>query len=278
MSPSCSQGPFYWVKNYFTFYWHVFPVLSSKVLLPILWENTGPYHQVYEPLPLSPGQSHNSNAMYKAGSQHPAVLSLEQPKLRGPGHLWTQVGSPVKSLLRPPSQNLSGAHLPTPNILKNYASHRSDSRSWSKVLSNLTNFVILKFGLLPQYGVSIKKIVIQGLFNFSGSHLPSPIQQRIIIIITLNLGDWSNLLYLYTDLDLHDWDSEHLELGLSKWPQANRRNSWATSTISNSSSFSLAWALCPKQYRKKNKPILFSQKAFIYSKISLTAQAFSSLD
>lgn len=134
--------------------------------------------------------------------------------------------------------------------------------SQSKVFSNLTGFVILKFGLLPQYGVSIKKTVIQGLFNFSGSHLPSPTQQRIIII-TLNLGHWSNLFYLYIDLDQHDWDSEHLELRLSKGPQKNRRNSWATSTISHSSSFSLAWALCPKQYMKKPN-LYFSCKRLSY--------------
>lgn len=77
--------------------------------------------------PFESRQSDNSNAIYKAGSHHPAVLSLAQLKFWGQGHLWTQVGSPVKSLLKPQSQNLNGAHFPTPTKVKNYASHRSDS-------------------------------------------------------------------------------------------------------------------------------------------------------
>lgn len=124
MSRSSSQGLFYWVKNYFTFYWHV---LSSKVLLLFPWENTGPYYQVRELLSLSQDKVTTAMQCTRLGPHHPAVLSLAQLKFWGQGHLWTQVGSPVKSLLKPQSQNLNGAHFPTATKVKNYASHRSDS-------------------------------------------------------------------------------------------------------------------------------------------------------
>lgn len=169
--------------------------------------------------------------------------------------LWTQAGHPVKLLLKPLSQNLSGAHFLTPNKLKNRASHRSDSMvlvrglfqpHWfcnSVIWTAATSMESLKKEL------GLHQEVIQGLFSFSDSQLPSPTQQRITVII-LNPGHWGNLLYLYTDLDQHDWDSEQLELS---WAKGHRQTGRILEPLLPSALHSPWLELCALNSIKKNK-------------------------